>query len=99
MRFQPEKQPQTAVVCVLLEGCVGENRDSQEQGGDSAAQIGYNGQDLLIIRVHRSPGDILEKKAHLLGRLLCSLLPQLLFTNCICCADFLESAQKLLLTK
>lgn len=52
------------MVCVLLEGCVSENRDSQEQRGDSATEIGYNGQDLLIIRVHRSPGDILETKAH-----------------------------------
>lgn len=32
-----------AVVSVLLKGCVSENRDSQEQRGDSATEIGYNG--------------------------------------------------------
>lgn len=59
---------------VLLKDCVSENRDSQEQRGNTATEIGYNGQDLLIIRVHRSPGDILETKAHLLSLFLCSLL-------------------------
>lgn len=59
------KNKKATVVCLLLEGCVSENRDSQEQRGDSATEIGYDGQDLLIIRVHRSPGDILQTKAHL----------------------------------
>lgn len=59
-----KKKKKPTVVCVLLEGCVRENRDSQEQSRDSATQIGYDGQYLLIIWVHRSPGDVLETKAH-----------------------------------
>lgn len=44
-----KKKKKPTVVCVLLEGCVRENRDSQEQSRDSATQIGYDGQYLLII--------------------------------------------------
>lgn len=54
----------TALVRFSLESRVSENRDSQEQRRDPTTKIGDNSQDLLIIRVHRSPGDILETKTH-----------------------------------
>lgn len=47
---------------VSLEGRVGENGDSQEEGGNSAANVGDDGQDLLVGRVHRSSGDVLRRK-------------------------------------
>lgn len=48
------------MVLISLESRVREDGDSQEQRGDSTANVGDNGQNLLVGLVHLSPGDVLQ---------------------------------------
>lgn len=38
--------------CDSLEGDVGEQRDSREDGGDAAAHVGDEGQNLVVLRIY-----------------------------------------------
>ena len=44
---------------LLLKGCVGEDGDAQEEGGDATAHVGDDGQHHLIVGVQLCPGHVL----------------------------------------